>query len=322
MGTALSDYIIMQDQWYSIMCRYTAYSNLMELKIDDYVFTTTPSVGIKDRMASSSWIGRSHWGNAYFNGEIAGLYAFSASLTDREVDRILAGIHISATDDFETSHHNDKVLHDAHQTCSACPGDMYAPAGSTGISQCQLQCHAGTYAESVRLYPSDRNVDASRPSGQGEGSHTTDILEDFAFASSVYDNGGLDCVQIDLGSVYPVSKVHIWQVQDSWLSNGRYYHNQQILLSKTGLWTSTEQTGDEIIAWSCTTNCPPDPSSGAGRIIEFEPTKARFVRHCSDGNNENTYNHWVEVHVYGTLCTSCPAGSHSPRASTSSSRSQ
>ena len=319
MGTASSDYIIMQDQWYSIMCRYTAYSNLMELKIDDYHYTTTPSNGIKDRMASSSWIGKSHWGDAYFNGEIAGLYAFSASLTDREVDRILAGIHINATDDFETSHHNDKVLHDTHQTCSACPGEMYAPAGSTGISQCQHVCPAGTYAESVRLYPSDRNVDASRPPGQGEGSLTTDILGDFDLASSVWDDVGLDCVQIDLGSVYPVSKVHIWQVQESWFSNGRYYHNQQILLSETGLWTSTEQTGDEVIAWSCTTNCPPDPSSGAGRIIEFEPTNARFVRHCSEQNNENSYNHWVEVHVYGTLCTSCPAGSHSPRGSTSHS---
>ena len=276
-------------------------------------------------MASSSWIGRSHWGDAYFNGEIAGLYAFSASLTDREVDRILAGIHINATDNFETSHHNDKVLHDAHQTCSACPGDMYAPAGSTGISQCQHVCPAGTYAESVRLYPSDRNVDASWPASQNGGSPSypttsADTMGDFDFSTHLtggyWDPNGdvLECIQIDLGKIYPVSKLHVWQ----YFLDGRTYHGQSVRLSKTGLWTSTEQTGDEIIAWSCTTNCPAEISSGAGRIIEFEPVNARFIRHCSTGTF-NGANHWVEVHVYGTLCTSCPAGSHSPRGSTSHS---
>ena len=324
MGTAFSDYIIMQDQWYNVMCRYTATSNLMELKIDGYHYTTTPPVGIKDRIASSSWIGRSHWGNAYFTGEIAGLYAFSASLTDREVDRILAGIHINATDDFETSHHNDIVLHDTHQTCSACPGDMYAPAGSTGMSQCQHQCPAGTYAESVRLYPSDRNVDPSWPEDNPSNpisEHWAEMLGDFSFSDFTVWPGAanselLHCVQVDLGQVYPVSKVHVWQ----YYADGRTYRPQNIKLSKTGLWTTTEQTGDEVIAWSCSiSNCPAEPSNGAGRVVNFEPIDARFVRHCSARNSANIDIHWMELHVYGTLCTSCPAGSHSPRGSTSHS---
>jgi len=319
-GSSCSATVALGADWNLVVATYEAVANTLVLEVNGVRSDTVCTAGfsIADHLRPVNWIGKALNNHQQaFRGEIAGLYIFDRALTATESAAVLAGIRPNQTDNLNVTHHHDVLLHDAHQTCVACPGDMYAPVGSTRMIQCQQLCPAGTFLETVRLFPSDRNVDPSFQYAPQE-SVDAEVLGDFDMSTSTSFLGiGTSvipmevCSSIDLGQIYPVSKIHVWMLND------RSWYNQRIILSKTGLWSTTEQTGDEITAWSCSTNCPAEPANSAGRTIEFAVTDARFVRYCTTGSN---IHNWVlinELHVYGHLCTACPAGSHSPRGSTS-----
>jgi hypothetical protein len=111
---------------------------------------------------------------------------------------------------------------------------------------------------------------------------------------------GLQYVQIDLASSYPLYAILIWHYH----SQARVYRDVVVQVSEDPDFISGVQT---------VFNNDHDNSSGLGigrdkeyietnegRLIDPRGVKARYVRLYSSGNTSNDMNHYVEVEVYGT----------------------
>ena len=86
-----------QDRWYTVVARWRAFDELLELNIDGVKTTSTCTNNLADRMSTNNYIGaeRSSLGRPMFNGHIAGLYVFDRYLSDIEVAAVSRGIVIN-----------------------------------------------------------------------------------------------------------------------------------------------------------------------------------------------------------------------------------
>jgi hypothetical protein len=77
--------VIVQDQWMTIVVRYRAQDKTLALEVNGQQATVTSSVALTDKTLSSTWVGRSlvSW-DAYFNGDIAGLYVTDEYASDEK----------------------------------------------------------------------------------------------------------------------------------------------------------------------------------------------------------------------------------------------
>jgi len=106
-------------------------------------------------------------------------------------------------------------------------------------------------------------------------------------------------ITIDLGAEYDIYAVLLW-----------HYHKQARVYFDVIVQTANDP--DFIVDVTTIFNNDDDNSRGLGvggdlhyvethegKLIDAKGTRARYVRLCSNGNNRNELNHYIEVEVFG-----------------------
>jgi hypothetical protein len=112
-------------------------------------------------------------------------------------------------------------------------------------------------------------------------------------------NSGLKWVQLDLGAKYNISDIKIWH----YFGDTRKYHDVIVRISNdptfsTGVITVFNNDTDNSSGLGSGTDMEYIETSN-GKDILFNSVNARYVRFYSNGSTVNSYNHYVEVEVYG-----------------------
>ncbi|MBP1745208.1 MAG: polysaccharide deacetylase family protein [Firmicutes bacterium] len=114
-----------------------------------------------------------------------------------------------------------------------------------------------------------------------------------------YTNSGLQWIQVDLGASYSVGSVKLWH----YFGDSRKYHDVVVQLSN-----DPDFATDVTTVYNNDTNNSAGRGTGtgseytetsAGLILNFSPVNARYARFYSNGSTANSYNHYVEVEIYG-----------------------
>lgn len=92
---------------------------------------------------------------------------------------------------------------------------------------------------------------------------------------------------VDLGAEYSISRTTTWAMERFAYCNVR-----------TALSTSGKFSGEEVVVYDTGTAYAPTAFTG-GNTVDFEPTRARFVRHWSGRNEESGRAHFLEIDIYG-----------------------
>ena len=136
-----------------------------------------------------------------------------------------------------------------------------------------------------------------------------------------YANGvsGLQWVQVDLGTATDLNKVKLWH----YYGDGRSYRDVVIQLSNdvtfsSGVMTVFNNDRDGSTGLGVGMNSEYSETS-SGKTIAFDAVKARYVRFYSKGSNVNTWNHYVEIEVYGVEPQIVPTVNLAPKGTISSS---
>jgi hypothetical protein len=130
-------------------------------------------------------------------------------------------------------------------------------------------------------------------------SKVTDGSKNTGNYADCYPSGGLQWIQTDLGISYDISDIKLWH----YFGDARKYHDVVVQVSN-----------DPAFASGVTTiyNNDTDGSAGlgigkgseytetsSGLDIPVTSVNARYVRFYSNGSTANSYNHYVELEVYG-----------------------
>lgn len=110
---------------------------------------------------------------------------------------------------------------------------------------------------------------------------------------------GPQYVQIDLGQPAELHGILLWQYHN----NARVYHDVVVQLSDDAdfvLGVTTVYNNDHDNSSSLGVGADKEYwESFEGRLFEFEPISARYVRISSNGSTEDDQNHHTEIEVYG-----------------------
>jgi uncharacterized protein YjdB len=120
-----------------------------------------------------------------------------------------------------------------------------------------------------------------------------------AFADDYPTGGGLQYVQMDLGSYCDLSRIKLWH----YYGDGRKYNDVIVRVSNdptfaTDVTTVYNNDGDNSAGFGTGTDAEYSETS-AGLTITIDMVNARYVRLYSNGSDRNTSNHYVEAEVYG-----------------------
>lgn len=125
-----TDGTISLNQWHTVVIQYNSNSKAVTMDIDGTVSTGTMSAAMTDRVTTVNTIGKAFWntladGN-YFDGNIAGFYAWDDFLSSTEVERFRAGIAISGTDNVVTAGESKIVDASGVEVAGSAGGTGYA----------------------------------------------------------------------------------------------------------------------------------------------------------------------------------------------------
>ena len=114
-----------------------------------------------------------------------------------------------------------------------------------------------------------------------------------------YPDSGLQWVQADLGASYTVSSIKLWH----YFGDSRKYHDVIVQLSndpafETGVTTVYNNDTNNSAGRGTGTGSEYTETS-AGLNLNFAPVNARYARFYSNGSTVNSYNHYVEIEIYG-----------------------
>jgi len=114
-----------------------------------------------------------------------------------------------------------------------------------------------------------------------------------------YPVSGLQWVQVDLGISYDISDIKLWH----YYGDSRKYHDVVVQVSddpafKTGVKTVYNNDFDGSAGLGTGTGAE-YPETSAGIDMPFAAVNGRYVRFYSNGSTANSYNHYVEIEVYG-----------------------
>ena len=122
-----------------------------------------------------------------------------------------------------------------------------------------------------------------------------------SFAEDFPRGGGLQYVQVDLGSAYDINDFKIWH----YYGDGRKYKDVVVQVSSeptftTGATTVFNNDADNSAKLGIGKDREYYETS-SGLDVKFDPVKARYVRFYSNGSDMNSNNHYVEIEIYGTV---------------------
>jgi len=127
----------------------------------------------------------------------------------------------------------------------------------------------------------------------------TDGNKDTINYSDCYPTAGLQWLQVDLGASFEISGIKLWH----YFGDTRKYHDVIVQVSddptfKTGVATVYSNDADGSAGLGTGTNSEYAETS-AGLDIPVTSVNGRYVRLYSNGSTANSYNHYVELEVYG-----------------------
>ena len=144
------------------------------------------------------------------------------------------------------------------------------------------------------------NVGLGKSGTSSEGTMGTQVTDGDKTSINFYGmDQGLKWVQIDLGQSRNINKVNVWH----YWADGRTYYDVIVRVSNDSTFSSGVTT-----VFNNDTNNSAGLGAGAnaeyaesstGKSISFTTVNARYVRLYSNGSSGNTYNHYVEVEVWG-----------------------
>lgn len=105
------DGTINTNQWHTVVIQYNKNTLAVTMDIDGTVKSGTMNPAMTDRVSTTNEIGKAFWNTAgssgdYFDGDIAGFYAWDHYLSATEVELIKARISIGGTDSVATGVEN------------------------------------------------------------------------------------------------------------------------------------------------------------------------------------------------------------------------
>jgi uncharacterized protein YjdB len=120
-----------------------------------------------------------------------------------------------------------------------------------------------------------------------------------AFADDYPLGGGLQYVQMDLGSYCDLSRIKLWH----YYGDGRKYNDVVVRVSSDPTFAADVTTvynndSDNSAGFGAGTDADYSETS-AGLTIPIDMVNARYVRLYSNGSDKNNSNHYVEAEVYG-----------------------
>ncbi|WP_438479256.1 discoidin domain-containing protein [Oleiharenicola lentus] len=133
----------------------------------------------------------------------------------------------------------------------------------------------------------------------GELSFVTDGDKGGMDGSFVEFGPGVQWVQIDLGAKSPLSAIVLWHFH----AQARVYHDVIVQVSddpefKKDVRTLYNNDHDNSAALGAGKDMA-YVETNAGRLIDAQGARARYVRLYSNANTTDELNHYVEVEVYG-----------------------
>ena len=133
----------------------------------------------------------------------------------------------------------------------------------------------------------------------GELSFVTDGDKSGTDGSFVEFGPGVQWVQIDLGTTCPLSAIVVWHFH----AQARAYHDMIVQVAddpefKNDVTTIFNNDHDNSAALGVGKD-PAYVETNAGRLIDAQGARARYVRLYSNANTTDELNHYVEVEVYG-----------------------
>jgi hypothetical protein len=142
---------IVQDMWLTVVVRYRASTGKYVVTVNNATgYAGIFSAAVTDRTVSRTWIGKGQNNEAYFNGDIAGVYVLdeylSAETTSAIVEAMVWGQDFTAGStlriDCFAGTYSTAAGASSVSTCLACGAGTY----STGGASTCLACGAGTYS--------------------------------------------------------------------------------------------------------------------------------------------------------------------------------
>jgi len=159
----------------------------------------------------------------------------------------------------------------------------------------------------IRIFGSKSNVVSNQAAGKAltssaafaNISNITDGNKATSNYVDCYPASGLQWVQVDLGISYDISDIKLWH----YFGDSRTYHDVVVQVSddptfKTGVTTMYNNDADNSANLGAGSNSEYTETS-AGLDIPVTSVNGRYVRLYSNGSTANSYNHYVELEVYG-----------------------
>jgi hypothetical protein len=91
-----------QGSWLTVVVRYLASTRECVVKVNNDNYAATASEALIDRTVSETYMGKSHWGDAYFNGDMAGVFVvdeyLSAETASAIADDMVLGVDLSKSE--------------------------------------------------------------------------------------------------------------------------------------------------------------------------------------------------------------------------------
>jgi hypothetical protein len=132
---------IVQDQWMTIVVRYRAGDRRVTLEVNGQLAgSTTADFALTDKTLSGTWVGRGHWGEDYFHGDIAGLSVIDDYSSDDKSALIVSALKDGL--DF-TEMQAGVGIWTGSAGCTNCTAGTYSEAASSTVC---TNCIAGKYS--------------------------------------------------------------------------------------------------------------------------------------------------------------------------------
>jgi hypothetical protein len=288
----VSSETIVQGQWMTIVARYRAQDRTCSLVVNGQLAgSTTANAAITDKPLEMTWVGRSlYGGDAYLQGNIAGLYVHDEYVSDEQcaliADALQEGLDLTES------------------------GKHAAAAGSTVCNDCR----AGKYSAGAVL--TDNPPEASRTYSSVYGNdaigtgHAQSMLDSQLAWVALLSSPGSQWMQIDLGVARRVHGVVIQGRNNSneYVTEVEVQHS---LDPNSGFSPVQSQANGSVRFF------PPATYSNKQKseLIFMEPVVARYIKivvwgcvgHVSARAGVLIYE---PAATGSTVCTNCTAGSY------------
>ena len=325
---------IVQDQWMTIVARYSAATNTVDMLKDGTVLGSAQcSATPQDRTVAMSYVARSHWGDDYLNADLAGLVAFAEYLDDASaVEAASRSMTVAPSmttckctlceegtflDSEAASSSCQRCAAGFYQdtagsyTCKNCPlPNTTSYAGATSNASCS--CAPGYYEDATTMPPSCKSCEQGSYKGV-IGSQRCSLCHPGSYVSAAAATTCIDCPTLT-----PKSEIGSDNIEDCGCADKSF--SRAIIDGVTSCICSKGFKKD-LEAETCS-DCPPGEfSSSLGSTICSNcplfsfPSGDRSRCLCIPGYGASELEVAGSVNYTSLRCFACPMGKYTTNMS-------